>query len=429
MERVSVREAAMKVLFVSRLMSGFAASLRDGRWAPTGAPAIHRMMAALAARGGQTRFVFLVRESGFDFSAPWSPARDSEVSMAGFPASVRVLAGAGAVPRIFGRLRGHLAELRQLFVLLAEIRRVRPDAIYFERGGAALAGAVARLYPRRVVLRVLGILPWMWELDRPRGLYHRVLRWAYRAPFGAVICSEDGSGGSAWMARHLPADSPRVALLNGVDEGPAARVADSRTTVLLLGRLEKLRRCDDFVDAVLALPGSARGRLRALVVGDGPLRAGLEAKVAAAGARDVFDFAGALPPEGVAAALADAQVYVMLNDMCCLTNTTLEALRAGLCPVVLDPPAPIADDEATARLLPPDVAVRIARGPREAIVAALAAALARLAADPAEIARRGAAAAEIARRELTPWDARIARELAILDAVAAGAEPLGTAHG
>jgi glycosyltransferase involved in cell wall biosynthesis len=419
----------MKVLFVSRLMSGFAASLRDARWAPTGAPAIHRMMTGLAATQTETRFVFLVRESGFDFVAPWSPARDVEVAMAGFQAPVRVLAGAAAVPRIFGRLRGHLAELRQLFALLAEIRRARPDAIYFERGGAAIAGLVARLYPRRVVLRVLGILPWMWDLDRPQGLYHRVLRWAYRAPFGAVICSEDGSGGTAWMARHLRPDTPRTTLLNGVDAVPSARAPDEKTTVLLLGRLEKLRRCEDFIDAILALPPETRTRLRALVVGDGPLRAALEAKIAASGAADVFEFAGALAPAEVAGALARARIYVMLNDMCCLTNTTLEALRAGLCPVILDPPAPIAGDEATERLLPPDVAVRIPRGPREAVVAALAAALARLAGDIDEVGRRGAGAAEIARRELVSWESRIAREIGILEAVAAGSEPPGTVHG
>lgn len=419
----------MKVIFVSRLMSGFAASVRDAQWAPTGAPAIHRMMSGLVAHGAETRFVFLVRESGFDFVAPWSPPHDVDVTMAGFPAPVRVLAGAAAIPRLFGRLRGHLAELRQLFVLLAEIRRVKPDAIYFERGGAAIAGVVARLYPRRVVLRILGILPWMWDLDRPQGLYHRVLRWAYRAPFGAVICSEDGSGGTTWMARHLRSDTPRTTLINGVDTRPAPRAGADRTTILLLGRLEKLRRCADFVDAILALPAEIRARTRALVVGDGPLRAELEAKIARSGAAETFEFTGALPPEGVGAALARAHIYVMLNDMCCLTNTTLEALRAGLCPVILDPPAPIVGDPATERLLPPGVAVRIERGPQAGVVAALAAALARLAGDPDEIQRRGAGAAEIARRELDSWDARIAREIAIVDAVAAGREPPGTAHG
>jgi len=420
---------APRLMFVSRLMSGFADSLRDGIWRPTGAPAICRLMDRLAEDLPQTRFFLLCRESGFDFRASWTATRDRDVALNGFPAKIRVLAGAHFFPAWFGRWRGHLAELRQLLVLIVSVMRHRPDAIYFERGCALAAGVVARLFPGRVVLRLLGILPWMQHLATSRSPYHRLLRWAYRAPFGLVVCSDDGSGGAAWMERHLQDGVPRVTLLNGVDPQPAEAAhpaldgmpADA-TVVLMLGRLESLRHCEDFVAALLGTQADAR--LHALIVGDGPLRPSLEAMVASAGAGSRFTFTGALSRTGVAAALGRADIYVMLNDMCCLTNTTLEALRAGLCPVVLDPPAYLAGDPATERLLPPTVAVRLARDPAVPIARSLGEALGRLASDPAERARRAAGAREIAERDLVGWPTRISREVAMISRVAAGLDPL-----
>src|SRR5215831_12302702 len=129
----------MRVLFVSRLMSGFAESLRTGVWQPTGAPAIAKLMQALAEREPGTRFVLLGREAGFDFTAPWTTSRDLDLKLQGFAAPLRVLSGAHWFPGVIGRWRRHLGELRQLLVLLREIRRTRPDVIYFERGGALIA--------------------------------------------------------------------------------------------------------------------------------------------------------------------------------------------------------------------------------------------------------------------------------------------------
>lgn len=417
----------MKLVFVTRVMSGFATSLACGVWRPTGAPAIHRLMGMIASRSPDSRFFLLCREAGFEFSAPWTTARDRELSLAGFPAPLHALAGAHFFPAWLGRWRGHLSELRQLIVLLREIHRTQPDAIYFERGAALLAGIVARLHPGRVVLRVLGILPWMNGLSASTSTYHRLLAWAYRAPFALVVCSEDGSGGRAWMAANLRPGVPRVTLLNGVDPQLAdsahpalATLPEGHLTVLMLGRLETLRRCEEFVEGVLALPAQIRASIHALVVGDGPLRDRLVARVSEADASAGFTFTGALPPAGVAAALARADVYVMLNDMCCLTNTTLEALRAGVCPVVLDPPAHLAGDPATERLLPSDVAIRIPRDAGRPPAAALAHVLAALASDPNDLVRRKTRAREVAEAELTGWDRRLGREVDLIVRIAAG---------
>src|SRR5262249_44442210 len=283
----------------------------------------------------------------------------------------------------------------------------------------------------------LGILPWMHQLNEARTPYHRLLRRAYRAPFGLVVCSEDGSGGRDWMARYLAPGVPRITVLNGVDPLPArsanadflAKIPPAAVVILSLGRLEALRRLDDFVAAMLRLPEETRRAAHVLIVGDGPERSKLEAMVDAANARDFVTFAGAQPPTGVAAALSRAEIYVMLNDMCCLTNSTLEALRAGLCPVVLDPPPPVDADPATDELLPRDLAVRITRSDRATLIDSLAHRIAELIGDPAARQARRAKAAAMAASRLQDWPARLKRELDLLERVAGGERLPEQVHG
>jgi glycosyltransferase involved in cell wall biosynthesis len=277
----------------------------------------------------------------------------------------------------------------------------------------------------------------MHQLSEARTPYHRLLRWAYRAPFGLVVCSEDGSGGRAWMARHLAPGVPRITVLNGVDQLPAqsppvaflSKIPLAAVVILSLGRLEALRRLDDFLSAMLQLSDEVRGAAHVLIVGDGPERSKLEAMVDAANARDFVTFAGAQPPSGVTAALSRAEIYVMLNDMCCLTNSTLEALRAGLCPVVLDPPPPVDADPATDELLPPDLAVRIPRSDRVTLINSLARQIADLIGDPAARQARRAKAAAMAASRLQDWPARLKREIDLLERIARGERLPEQVHG
>lgn len=117
--------------------------------------------------------------------------------------------------------------------------------------------------------------------------------------------------GCAYNMRHLRGIAPRANLhkvVMGVDAGTFRRAGalPGGSTVLAVGRLVEKKGFAVLVDAVAELPG-----VRLRIVGDGPLRAALEAQARAADAGERIRFAGSLPPADVRAALEDADVLAM----------------------------------------------------------------------------------------------------------------------
>lgn len=98
------------------------------------------------------------------------------------------------------------------------------------------------------------------------------------------------------------------------------RVARRKRPHQLLGMFEELRR-------------SVGREVELTVVGDGPLRSGLERRVRRAGLREVVRVTGRLDPEDVLAELAAADVYVAPAVLESFGLATLEARSVGL-PVV-----------------------------------------------------------------------------------------------
>jgi glycosyltransferase involved in cell wall biosynthesis len=157
----------------------------------------------------------------------------------------------------------------------------------------------------------------------------------------------------------------------------------------------------------------ARGlALRVLLVGDGPLRGDLEARVARLGIGDTVTFRGALAHEEIPEILASATAAVLPSvtqadgQMEGIPVALMEAMAAGV-PVVSTRlsgiPELVRDGEGG--LLVPE------RDPE-----ALAAAMARLAADPALAARLAAGARRVVERDFDR-----ARNVARLEALLSGA--------
>jgi len=117
--------------------------------------------------------------------------------------------------------------------------------------------------------------------------------------------------GCEYNMRHLRGLAPGASLhkvVMGVDAATFRRTdaLPGGRTVLAVGRLVEKKGFGVLVDAVAQLPD-----VRLQIVGDGPLRAALEAQAAAAGAGERVDFAGSLAPAGVRAALERADVLAM----------------------------------------------------------------------------------------------------------------------
>jgi glycosyltransferase involved in cell wall biosynthesis len=152
---------------------------------------------------------------------------------------------------------------------------------------------------------------------------------------------------------------------------PAPLVAGKVPVVMALGRLSPEKGFPILIDALAKLAADGLP-MAARLVGDGPMRAELEAKVKAAGLADRVHFVGEVPPDAVRAELAGADIFCMASFSEGLPVSIMEAMAAGV-PVVTTWIAGIpelAENDVTALTIPP------------ARVDALAAALRRLASEP-----------------------------------------------
>jgi glycosyltransferase involved in cell wall biosynthesis len=156
--------------------------------------------------------------------------------------------------------------------------------------------------------------------------------------------------GTERTAADIPLTPMPLAPMNAPPAAPGARRG-----AVFVGRLTRQKHVADLLEALALLKG--RGvALQATIVGDGPERAALESRAARADLAGSVSFAGAVPPEAVAAHLADKRLLVLPSVDEGLGLAVAEALAAGV-PVVAARSGGIPDlmtDPDAGALVPPD---------------------------------------------------------------------------
>ena len=176
--------------------------------------------------------------------------------------------------------------------------------------------------------------------------------------------------------RFAPGRSPALRAALGVPSDALLAVH-----VAALDRTHFLKRTDLALEAASRVDG-----LHLLVVGDGELRAELEASEAARRLGARVHFAGRRDHDGLPEALRAADFLLLPSDLDAFPLALLEGLACGLPAVVTDPPG------VRAMLAGSDAALM---APARDTAAYAAAVRAMAALPPAERARRGAAALEL----------------------------------
>lgn len=408
----------MRILYIARLFSGLETSLAEGRWNPTGVPAVYKVIEALDRSGHEPLFVFTAK----DFGSDWSDARDRTIAVEGLRHPVHVLAGEARASLAPAKAARYLRELHQSRGLRRLAKTFAPDLIYVGNANVWTGAWLARHTAAPVIFRVMGVYPAMRQALAGRRLADRVLRWSYRAPFAAAVVTQDGSGVEPWLEAGLDPRVPRHLLINGVDlearpvaPHPAlASLPPERTKLLFIGRLEPHKGGDVFIEAFLRAWRREPSGLHAVVIGAGEQLAGLREHVRGAGADACATFIERLPHAQVLEAHARTDIYVSLNRYGNLSNANLEAMKSGQCMIFPAAQPATGVDLATDRLIPPGAALRI---PSADAVEALADAILDLHRRPD---RRAAMRAALSRAVgfIPSWDERIAAELGILEEAA-----------
>jgi glycosyltransferase involved in cell wall biosynthesis len=256
-----------------------------------------------------------------------------------------------------------LVELTRLF------RRLRPDIVHLNSSKAGVLGRVAAV-PARVPVRVFTAHGWAFKAAA--GVESRLYLLADRAvrPLTTmVICVSENERRTGLAAGVCTAERS-IVIANAVDVAaavPRARTSAAPVQVVSVGRLAAPKDFSTLITAVAQLPA---GAVHVRVLGDGPLRSGLEAQKRALGVDAAVEFVGEV---------ADARPYLQAADVFVLASlsegmplSVLEAMATGL-PVVVsavDGLDEVVVDGKTGFLTPPGDA------------AALAARLGQLADDP-----------------------------------------------
>ena len=350
----------MKILYATRLFSGLETSFESGIWAPTGVPTIYKIIDELDKKH-ETRFIFSAKDNGDGYFSTWVKKNDYISTIAGLDQSVRVLSGINFFPKWIARkLAMFLREIRQMFVIILEILRFKPDVIYCDHANIILAAILARCqHCIPVVFRAMGVYPFMRQTLTPVSMIHRIYRWAYKSPFSLVICTQDGSGVELWLDNALGVGVKSKVLLNGVDKITITSILDKKlqliskkhNIILFVGKLEKYKGCYEFIESVLLLLKRKNTKVHALVIGIGSEQKQLMKLVEKAERIDNFTFIDRLSHDQILAAHELSDIYVSMNHLGNLSNANLEAIQSDDCMVIPRPQPDIGVDVETNNLL------------------------------------------------------------------------------
>jgi glycosyltransferase involved in cell wall biosynthesis len=396
----------MRITMVCRKYSG----VRSDAWAPSGTPAVLRLIEELEERAHDTTVLFLSKSD--DSGEP----RDIEVDYGGRFRHVRFQfvrwRGFRSLPAIVSDL---INDVRQFAFALRFLLR-GADIVYFDRAHLGFASVVS-LFHGKVVWRCLGVMSFLIARDSGKllgAIYLGLARLLVRLPIRLMVCTNDGS---PWYRLFPRSALPRLLLVtNGVDkilQDPDA-LPRAIPVIGFVGRATSTKGLDIFAATCCELAKRNVG-FRAVVIGDGPLRARAEAIVREAGIGGLVDFVGAVPYSEIARHFAEIDIYVTPARNGAFSNTTLEALCAGCAVVALSPREETGVDATTRHFLP-DVIDWV---DRDYAVQACADAIQHILSEPGELARRKRMITAFARASLSTWHERIREEVQILEKLAA----------
>lgn len=168
-------------------------------------------------------------------------------------------------------------------------------------------------------------------LGAGRGFFNRALRGAL------AVGVRGGNSRDTLRAAGIPEDRlfDPPNLYDPADYAPAAEGEARDIDVLFAGNLVKEKKVDVLLHAVALVRARGR-RLAVTLVGDGILRARLEALARSLGVADQVTFAGRQPAADVPRWLRRARVFVMTSEVEGLPMAMIEAMSCGVPPVVPD---------------------------------------------------------------------------------------------
>jgi colanic acid/amylovoran biosynthesis glycosyltransferase len=136
------------------------------------------------------------------------------------------------------------------------------------------------------------------------------------------------------LRQRVPVTHPQVIPCGIKLPRGQASFSDQPFRVVYSGRLVERQKCIHQVVHTLIQACRASSQIEAQLIGEGPARAACEQLVCQAGLADRIHFQGRVPPEQVQPLLERCQAILLMSDFEGLPVALLEAMAAGVVPVV-----------------------------------------------------------------------------------------------
>ncbi len=208
----------MKILYICRIFSGLETSIKSGTWKPTGVPTIYKVLEYLD-KSDHTLYLILTDFGvGYQHKTILKDKKSFFINLKGFSSTISVITDSilyknVTIKKIFKFFNFFIKNTKIIYFFLKN----KPDLIYVDRSNIFTAALLVRIFKAKVILRIMGIYPSMWEIVKKKSLRNLFLRWCYKSKFKLAICTNDGTAGQMWMERILHKSVKRKNLLNGVD--------------------------------------------------------------------------------------------------------------------------------------------------------------------------------------------------------------------
>ena len=332
----------MKILYICRVFSGLANSIKEKKWQPSGVPTIYKLIEKIDSLSISSKFIFtdwLSNEcqTSLDLKA------NKKIKISGLNSEILIISGIFFF-NVFLKSKAMkiLIELKRQFSILLSVILYNPDIVYVDRANILSGAICSRFFKKKVVLRIMGIYPSMWEMLNSKKYSNIFLRWCLKSKFSLVICTEDGTGGLQWMNRALNEKVKRISLLNGVDTYSSVKkekvlskkINKNKINILFKGRFEKIKGCYQFINGIGYLDRSYKKKINIIMIGKGAEEENILKLVKKKKLESIFFHVKDIPHKNIFLYHNISHIYVALNQAGNLSNSNLECFKSGLCSII-----------------------------------------------------------------------------------------------
>ena len=227
--------------------------------------------------------------------------------------------------------------IKKTLAIILLFLKNKPDVVYVDRSNVIIAAILVRICRAKVVLRVMGIYPSMWEMININTLKNIFVRWCYKSKFKLVICTNDGTPGEKWMKKVLHPKVKRVNLINGVDQKKfIKKKKKQKVGIYFIGRLENIKGCLEFVKGISLLSDNDKKKILVTIIGTGSLQSQLINLIKKYNLTKLIKHKRRIPHNNIKYIHSDCDIYVSLNKLGNLSNSNLECFSSGICSIVID---------------------------------------------------------------------------------------------